>query len=76
MNFPQSRFVDALTTQKGQAESPPSDALPCPYGHDGRIFATFNQLYDHVKADHSSQLRNSNDQEARSKVREAVLKLR
>jgi hypothetical protein len=76
MDSTRSRFVHALRTQKGQAESAPTSALPCPYGHQGRIFANINQLFDHVKADHSTQLQNLSPLEARAKVKELALKLR
>jgi hypothetical protein len=78
----QSRFAHALRNQKGQAEYSPTGALTCPFhsttsGHHGRIFQGFEQLYEHVKADHASEpeLQGLAYRESRAKVKE-MLKLR
>ena len=72
----QSRFVNALRTQ-GKAEYPISSALPCPYpGHQGRIFQTVDQLFDHAKAEHTSDIEGIDPRQAREQLKEAALKLR
>ncbi|CAO2651489.1 Nn.00g040590.m01.CDS01 [Neocucurbitaria sp. VM-36] len=72
----QSRFVHALRTQ-GKAEYPLTSALPCPYpGHHGRIFQTVDQLFDHAKTEHHSEIANLEPRQARAQLKEAALKLR
>jgi hypothetical protein len=78
----QSRFAHALKNQKSQAEYSLTGALTCPFhsttsGHDGRIFQGFKKLYDHVKADHTSEpeLQGLEHRNCRAKVKE-MLKLR
>jgi hypothetical protein len=72
----QSKFVNALRTQ-GKAEIPFSGALPCPYaGHNGRMFQSVEQLYDHAKTEHALQLASFKPGQARERLREAALKLR
>ncbi|KAF1938283.1 hypothetical protein EJ02DRAFT_410659 [Clathrospora elynae] len=72
----QSRFVQALRTQKRQAEYPLTGALQCPFpGHSGRIFQSDDQLYDHAKFDHGSELAGLHPREARAMVKELALKL-
>jgi hypothetical protein len=71
-----SKFVHALRTQS-KAELPLSGALPCPFpGHDGRMFQSRDQLYDHAKAEHASELLEFKPEYARERVTEAALKLR
>jgi hypothetical protein len=71
-----SKFVNALRTQ-GKAEYSLSGALPCPFpGHHGRIFQSADQLYDHAKTEHASELLKFNPEQARDQVRDAALKLR
>lgn len=71
----QSRFANALRTQKG--DYPLTSALPCPYsGHNGRIFINLDQLFDHVKSEHSSEIVGLEPRQARAQVKEAALKLR
>jgi hypothetical protein len=76
----QSRFAYALETQMTQAEYSHTGALKCPFGsttpgHYEHIFQDFQQLYDHVKAKHTSELQGLTYQEARAKV-DKMLKLR
>ena len=72
----QSRFVNALRTQ-GKGEYPPTSALPCPYqGHHGRIFLSIEQLFDHAKAEHASEIAGLEPRQARAQLKEAALKLR
>ncbi|KAH7374273.1 hypothetical protein BKA66DRAFT_422608 [Pyrenochaeta sp. MPI-SDFR-AT-0127] len=71
----QSRFITALRTQKG--DYPPTSALPCPYpGHHGRIFQNVDQLFDHVKGEHSAEIAGIELRQARAEIKEAALKLR
>jgi hypothetical protein len=75
-NVLQSKFANALRTQ-GKAEYPLSGALPCPYpGHHGRMFQSVDQLYDHAKAEHASQIATFKPSQARERLRDAALKLR
>ncbi|KAJ4986121.1 hypothetical protein SVAN01_08385 [Stagonosporopsis vannaccii] len=81
MDFPQvdiqSRFVNALRTQAShKAESRLSGPLPCPYGHDGRMFQNIDQLLDHTKAEHASELQGLDDKQGRVQVRDAVIRAR
>ncbi|KAF2846399.1 hypothetical protein T440DRAFT_492684 [Plenodomus tracheiphilus IPT5] len=71
----ESRFVTALRTQS-KADSQ-AGALPCPFSdHHDRIFQSIFQLYDHVKADHASDIKDLEPRLARSYIKEAALKLR
>jgi hypothetical protein len=70
----QSRFVNALRTQAShKAEARAVGPLPCPYGHHGRIFQSVEQLLDHAKAEHNTELRGLDDKQGLLKVREAAL---
>ncbi|KAF2126052.1 hypothetical protein P153DRAFT_433857 [Dothidotthia symphoricarpi CBS 119687] len=72
----QSRWVNALRTQS-KSEHPPTGALPCPFdGHDGRIFLNIDQLFDHVRADHASEVKDLEPSQARAYLRDAVAKSR
>lgn len=70
-----SRYVTALRTQsKADARA---GTLPCPFAdHQGRIFQNINQLFDHVKAEHSSEIEGVESRVARSRLKEAALTLR
>jgi hypothetical protein len=75
-NVLQSKFANALRTQSN-AEYPLSVALPCPYpGHPGRMFQSIDQLYDHAKAEHASEIITLKPSQARGRLRDAALKLR
>jgi hypothetical protein len=75
-NVLQSKFANALRTQ-GKAEYTLSGALPCPYSdHDGRMFQSVDQLYDHAKAEHALQIAIFKPGQARESLRDAALKLR
>jgi hypothetical protein len=72
----QSKFVQALRTQK-KTEWPLTGALPCPYpGHHGRMFLNLDQLYDHAKAEHGPQIDGLKSGQAREQLKEAVIRLR
>jgi hypothetical protein len=72
----QSKFVNALRTQR-KAEYPISGALPCPYaGHHGRMFQSITQLYDHAKDDHRDEVANLEPNQAKEMLKEAALRLR
>jgi hypothetical protein len=52
-------------------------ALPCPYpGHNGRMFLSLDQLYDHAKTEHAPQFEGLTASQARQKLKDAVLALR
>ncbi|KAH7076133.1 hypothetical protein FB567DRAFT_608774 [Paraphoma chrysanthemicola] len=70
----QSKFVNALRTQK--TEIPLSGALPCPFGHHGRMFQSVEQLYDHAKTEHASHIANLKPSQAKEKLKLAALELR
>ena len=72
----QSKFVNALRTQR-KSEPPLSGAIPCPYpGHHGRIFLNIDQLYDHARTEHARQIEGLKPKQAREYLKEEVLKLR
>ena len=67
----QSRFAQALKNQPGQS------VHMCPYpNHGGRIFQTFEQLYDHGKTEHTADFESLDARQARAKYRELGLKFR
>jgi hypothetical protein len=71
-----SRYVTALRRQTKTAEPPPSDALSCPYcSHQGRIFQTDDQLYDHATVEHASILQSMAPGQARAQLRDAALRM-
>lgn len=73
----QSRFGNALRSQaSNKAENRFSGPLPCPYGHDGRIFQTTDQLLDHARTEHASEVQGLDDKEGRLHVRNAIFKAR
>jgi hypothetical protein len=74
-----SKFVYALRTQvgtQGNTEWPLNDALPCPYGHHGRMFQNLDQLYDHAKTEHESQFSGFKPSQIREQLKDAVIRLR
>ncbi|CAI6334507.1 unnamed protein product [Periconia digitata] len=71
-----SRYVTALLTQAKTAEAIPSDALPCPYCHHGRIFQSIDQLFAHAKSDHAPRLTSLDPQHARAHLQEAALRIK
>ena len=71
-----TRYVTALRRQTKTAEPPPSDAISCPYcTHQGRIFQTDDQLYDHATVEHGSILESMTPDEARAQLRDAALRM-
>jgi hypothetical protein len=73
----QSRFVNALRTQaSSKTESRTVGSLPCPYGHPGRTFQSVEQLYNHAKAEHASEIEALDEVQAKIEVRDAALKSR
>lgn len=73
----QSRFVNALRTQaSNKAESRLEGPLPCPYGHNGRMFQTVDQLLDHARTEHSVEVQGLDDKQGRMKVRDSVVRAR
>ncbi|KAJ8111228.1 hypothetical protein OPT61_g6133 [Boeremia exigua] len=73
----QSRFVHALRTQAShKPEQRISGPLPCPYNHKGRIFQTIDQLLNHTRAEHASEVEGLDDKQAYLKVRDAVARAR
>jgi hypothetical protein len=70
-----SKFVHALRTQ-GKTEWPLNGALPCPYGHPGRMFQSLDQLYDHAKTEHESQFSGFKPSQIRDQLKDAVIRLR
>jgi hypothetical protein len=53
----EARYVEALRTQPKTADAPRSSALPCPYcTHQGRMFQTPSQVYNHVELEHAADL--------------------
>ncbi|KAL6150438.1 hypothetical protein ACJQWK_00285 [Exserohilum turcicum] len=76
-DYIQSQFAKALRTQKGKAELAATSVHRCPYPeHEGRVFQTFEQLYQHGKAEHSSDFEGLHLQHARRKIRELAAKYR
>ena len=70
--FVQSKFAQALKTQSTITRS-----HPCPYpGHEGRIFPTAEQLYDHGRIDHRVDFEGLTSRQARDKFRELSVKFR
>lgn len=70
-----SRYVTALRTQsKADIHA---RTLPCPFpDHRERIFQNIYQLFDHVKAEHGAEIEGVEPRVARSRLKEAALKLR
>lgn len=67
------RYVKVLQTQaSSKAEN--RGSLPCPYGHNGRIFQSVDQLLDHARAEHPLEVQGIDDSIGRMKVRDAVLR--
>lgn len=73
----QSRFVNALRTQAShKVTSGFIGPLPCPYGHEGRIFENIDQLLGHTKLEHSAEIEGLNSDRARATLRDAITKIR
>jgi hypothetical protein len=71
-----TRYVTALRRQTKTAEPPPPDAFYCPYcSHQGRIFQSDDQLYDHATVEHASILDSLTLDQARAQVRDAALRM-
>lgn len=71
-----TRYVTALRRQTKTAEPPPPDAFSCPYcSHQGRIFQTDDQLYDHATVEHASILQSMAPDQARAQLRDAALRM-
>jgi hypothetical protein len=72
-----AHFNNAFRKQKSpKVESEPSELLTCPYGHSGRIFQNFQQLLDHARGEHASEVSGLNDDQSYSKLEEAVARAR
>lgn len=70
------RYVNVLRNQGNKPEAL-SGALPCPFpGHQGRIFQHINQLVDHAKTEHSSEIEGLEPRQARAFLKEAASRLR
>jgi len=68
----QTKFAQALKTQ-----SPIIRAHACPYpGHEGRVFPSADQLYDHGKIDHRDEFEGLSPRQAREKFRQLSLKFK
>ena len=73
----QAHFNNAFRKQKSpKLESEPSELLTCPYGHSGRIFQNFQQLLDHARVEHASEVSGANDEQSNLRLQEAVVKAR
>ncbi|KAH9866590.1 hypothetical protein J1614_008282 [Plenodomus biglobosus] len=71
----EARFVTALRTQS--KADPQAGTLPCPFSdHHERIFQNIYQLFDHVQAEHGSEIQGLEPRLARARLKEAALKLR
>lgn len=71
-----ARFINALWKQKSpKAESGLTGLLICPYGHNGSVFQSFDQLLDHTKAEHPEEIL-LNDEQTRFNIGEAVARSR
>ncbi len=65
----QSRFVNALRTQAAfKPQYRGAGCLPCPYGHQGRMFQNIEQLMAHAKGEHASELTGLGEEEAKRKI--------
>jgi hypothetical protein len=70
--FVQTKFAQALKTQ-----SPTIRAHTCPYpGHEGRVFPSADQLYDHGKIDHRDEFEGLSPRQAREKFRQLSIKFK
>ncbi|KAH6625746.1 hypothetical protein C7974DRAFT_313777 [Boeremia exigua] len=75
----QSRFVTALRTQASHnAGDRLSGSFLCPYAHDhsSEVFQTLEQLLNHTRVEHASEVQDLDDKQGRLKVRDAVVKAR
>jgi hypothetical protein len=72
-----THFSNAFRKQKSpKAESELPGLLSCPYGHSGRIFQSFQQLLNHARDEHASELSGLNDEQSHLRLQEAVASAR
>jgi hypothetical protein len=72
-----AHFNNVYRKQKSpKIESEPSELLTCPYGHSGRMFQNFQQLLDHAREEHGSEVSGLNDEQSYLKLQEAVASAR
>jgi hypothetical protein len=72
-----AHFNNAFRKQKSpKVESEPPELLTCPYGHSGRIFQNFQQLLNHAKDEHVSEVSGLNDEQSLLRLQEAVASAR
>ena len=70
-----TRWANALRTQAKTTEAPPTDAMLCPYcNHEGRIFQSIDQLFNHVNADHASHFQRVDPDRIRDQLQQDVLR--
>jgi hypothetical protein len=70
-------YAKVLRTQKGSAELAATGEHLCPYpNHRGRVFQTFQQLFDHGKAEHASDFKGLDSQQALKKFQSLAIDLR
>jgi alpha-D-ribose 1-methylphosphonate 5-triphosphate synthase subunit PhnG len=70
-------YAKVLRTQKGSAELAATGEHLCPYpNHRGRVFQTFQQLFDHGKAEHASDFKGLDSQQALKKFQSLANDLR
>jgi hypothetical protein len=71
-----ARYINELRTHNSlKAESGLTGLLICPYGHNGSVFQSFDQLLDHTKVEHAEEIF-LNDEQTRFNLREAVIRSR
>lgn len=68
-NVHHTGYSQVLATQKASTNWAATGELLCPYPNHrgGRMFQTFEQLFDHGKAEHSSDFKGLDLQQARRK---------
>lgn len=67
----QSRFINALRTQASHQKGEPRNiqAAACPYCESqGRVFQSLEQLLDHTKLEHNSEIKRLSLPRAREKI--------
>lgn len=75
-DFHHTTYVKTLRNQKGRAELAATEYL-CPYTeHRGRVFQSFDQLYDHGKAEHPADFDGLGQQQARAKFHDLAAELK
>ncbi|XP_014552868.1 hypothetical protein COCVIDRAFT_109140 [Bipolaris victoriae FI3] len=76
MSADHTTYAQTLRNQKGRAELAASGLL-CPYpDHRGRVFQSWGQLYDHGKAEHSSDFDGLSPQQAQAKFHDLAAELK